>query len=103
MTIPSSTDSHQQAGRRLVDVYVLRATDGACLYVGQTEQLQKRLRKHARTQPWWPEVASVQVHPVPVDNAQGRTPALIREAELMAELQPRHSRPTVELARLAAR
>jgi predicted GIY-YIG superfamily endonuclease len=84
-----------------VDVYVLRDAAGVCLYVGQTTQLRKRLRRHARTQPWWSEVAAVQVEQVARDARLSRTPALIREAQLMAELQPLHSRPTVELARLA--
>lgn len=98
MTIPTPTDSHQR-GDRQVDIYVLRDHAGDCLYVGQTTQLSARLHKHARTQPWWPEVATVEVEQVSI--GLSRTPALVREAELMIALQPRHSRPTKEIAALA--
>lgn len=102
MTIPVPGDRSGQNSPR-AEVYVLRSGDGACLYVGQTTQLQARLRKHARTQPWWPEVASLEVHQVALGTPPKRLPALLREAELMAELQPRYSRPTAEIARMAAR
>jgi hypothetical protein len=39
-------------------VYRLYAADGALLYVGITEELDKRFLRHS-ARLWWPEVASV--------------------------------------------
>jgi predicted GIY-YIG superfamily endonuclease len=52
-------------------VYRLFDAAGALLYVGCTHDPKKRLRSHARKQPWWPEVARVDhSHPMPLGAAR---------------------------------
>lgn len=42
-------------------VYRLYSKSDVLLYVGITDNLRLRMTQHARTQPWWPQVANVEV------------------------------------------
>lgn len=39
-------------------LYRLYDATGALLYMGITQDLRKRMREHARSQPWWGDVAT---------------------------------------------
>jgi predicted GIY-YIG superfamily endonuclease len=41
-------------------LYRLRDRGGALLYIGITTDLKRRLREHAKSKPWWPDVATVE-------------------------------------------
>jgi hypothetical protein len=121
MTIPTSTDSHQQAGPRATielqpgapfdsfrgllptaqyAVYVLLDANGDALYVGQSAHPRTRLRDHWRLKEWFPEVAGIELHLV-ADELAART----LEKLLTSELDPACSEITwaddVRLTRLA--
>ena len=40
-------------------VYQLLDREGAPLYIGQTQHLERRLKEHEATKPWFGEVASI--------------------------------------------
>jgi hypothetical protein len=68
-------------------VYVVSRGDGRALYIGQTRHPRTRLHTHWRKQPWWPEVRSLELHPV-ADEIAARE----LEIDLHAERDPLHSR-----------
>jgi len=76
-------------------VYVLVDGVGQALYVGQTRAPRSRIRSHWRSQPWWPEVADIELHPVADELA-----ARILEQRLTEEMRPLHSKVTPSEARL---
>lgn len=44
----------------MTTLYRLRAADDELLYVGVTDDLDRRIAQHRRVKPWWPLVASVE-------------------------------------------
>ena len=44
-------------------VYVLADGSGQALYVGSTNNIERRIAEHAATKPWWGQVSSVEVYP----------------------------------------
>lgn len=68
-------------------VYEMYAADGAALYVGCSRNVGPRLSQHSNGQPWWPEVARVEINSYP-NQAEG----LAAERERIKTLDPRHNR-----------
>lgn len=67
-------------------VYRLYAADGALLYLGITEELEKRFLRHSARR-WWPEVAAVRL-----EAYETRTDALRVEARAIYEEGPLHNK-----------
>lgn len=44
-------------------VYVLADSRGQAIYVGSTNNAERRLAEHRTTKPWWGQVASVEIYP----------------------------------------
>lgn len=70
----------------LVVNYFVYGTRGVLLYIGQTNNLRRRLREHRRLAPWWPD--ALQVLYV---GATSREVAVRSERNLIAELNPLHN------------
>ncbi|GAA0897782.1 GIY-YIG nuclease family protein [Pseudonocardia zijingensis] len=64
-------------------LYRLRDSTGRLLYVGITDNVRARMTAHARTQPWWSDVADVAVETHP-----SRQAALRAEAEAIRDEAP---------------
>lgn len=67
-------------------VYRLYAADGVLLYVGITEELEKRFLRHS-ARLWWPEVATVRL-----EAYESRTDALRVESRAIYVEGPVHNR-----------
>jgi predicted GIY-YIG superfamily endonuclease len=86
----------QQAGERIcrdaptrAGVYVLRDAEGACLYVGKTVNLRRRLRAHFATRRWRSmKPALSRVADAEWMMVGSELEALLREAKWIAELRP---------------
>jgi len=68
-------------------VYIARGKDGACLYVGMTGNLRRRIRTHISTSSWWAGVAELTV-----ETHDSRKHASEREGHLIDVLDPPHNR-----------
>ncbi|QLQ11123.1 MAG: GIY-YIG nuclease family protein [Nocardioidaceae bacterium] len=66
-------------------VYSLWSGD-ACLYVGITNNLKRRLAQHRSGQPWWPEVDRIVS-----DKVIGRVPAMEFEAHDIRKYRPKYN------------
>src|SRR5687767_1150705 len=76
-------------------VYRLRDAKGRLLYVGMTSHGFTRWHQHAMTQPWWPDVARIDVEHFPTreDAAQAEENAIRNEAPLYNSMvYSRHAR-----------
>ena len=80
---PRSTPGSSRLAHGPHIVYRLYATNGALLYVGISNDVERRLSEHARTKHWWCYVDSVQV-----EQYQDRSGALNREAFVIRSEQP---------------
>ena len=67
-------------------VYVLVDEADRALYVGSTKDVARRVGEHRRRQPWWPDVARVEVYPMEAWDV-----ALYVERNLISRLAPRHN------------
>jgi hypothetical protein len=68
-------------------VYEAYDVSGMPLYIGRSMNLAQRLRVHQRTQPWWPEVASLLVSALPC-----MSQSVIYEERRIRVAQPRCNR-----------
>lgn len=57
-----------------------------CLYVGITEDLDRRLAQHQSDKPWWPQVDRIE-H----ETFRGRAAAMDAETFLIRALNPEHN------------
>lgn len=64
-------------------VYRIYGANGALLYVGVSNDHERRLKEHARTKAWWPQASSVQVEHYP-----NRSEAMYREAAVIRFERP---------------
>jgi len=67
-------------------LYRLRDHEGELLYVGITDDLERRWKDHAKDKPWWPEVASKSTEWLP-----SRSRALTVEAKVIRAERPRYN------------
>lgn len=74
------------SGPRIAYVYRLYDAGDELLYVGKTVNLEQRMRSHARTKAWWPDVRRVES-----DEFATADLALAHEAFLITTLRPRHN------------
>lgn len=74
-------------------VYILRDAAGAPLYVGQSWNPQRRMEKHRRNKPWWPDVARMEILRVVGTNVATSDTA-VAEAEMffIRLLRPLHNK-----------
>lgn len=68
-------------------VYKLYDAAGVLLYVGVTDNWERRRKHHAVVQPWFPLVSRVETEAAP-----SRDDALLRERELVRSLDPLYNR-----------
>lgn len=68
-------------------VYRFLNAAGVLLYVGHTEKGADRFDQHARTKPWWPEVASIAIRYFPT-----LAEARFEEQSVIDIEQPRHNK-----------
>ena len=96
LVVEDRRDAWRQAGERIAarapdapGVYVLRDDAGRAIYVGKANHLRRRLRAHFATRRWrglkapFARIADADWHEV-----GSELEALLREAALIAELQP---------------
>lgn len=67
-------------------VYRLFDDEGVLLYVGVSQDVQRRLRQHAAVQPWWP-----QVHHYSTIKYQTRREAQRAEGSAIRDEKPQHN------------
>ncbi|MEU1663602.1 GIY-YIG nuclease family protein [Streptomyces sparsogenes] len=67
-------------------LYRLRNQDGELLYVGITDNPERRWKDHAKDKTWWPEVASRSIEWFP-----NRGHALAAEGKAIRSERPRHN------------
>jgi hypothetical protein len=77
-------------------LYRFRDAGGALLYVGITRNPWARFAHHAKTKPWWREMATIQVEHYP-----DRESVQIAEAEAIRAEGPRYNVIMYEAARSA--
>lgn len=67
-------------------VYAFYDESGVLLYIGMTWDIKERFKQHARTKPWWPDVAKKVVEPT-----RYRPEAIRREQSLIRTLRPKYN------------
>ena len=67
-------------------LYRLRDHIGDLLYVGITDNLERRWKDHAKDKPWWPQVATHSIEWLP-----SRNRALAAEANVIRIERPRYN------------
>lgn len=67
-------------------LYRLRDQEGWLLYVGITDNPERRWKDHAKDKPWWPEVADRSIDWLP-----SRAHAIAAEAAAIRTERPRHN------------
>lgn len=67
--------------------YIARTPEGEALYVGQTSDIERRKSQHVATSDWWFD--GVEWESEAFDS---RVDAMRREAEVIAELNPKHNK-----------
>lgn len=84
--IEGDTGVPVEAVRRPMFVYRLLDESGALLYVGVSNMLRARLRKHRDTKPWWSDVTAIRV-----EQYRTRSEALAVERSAIATEEPVHN------------
>lgn len=82
----------------MIGVYIARDVNGEALYVGASVDIDSRLDAHRTSSPWWSQVASIERV-----EAASRSLALLRERELIRELQPAWNRKGVGRLKIKTR
>lgn len=96
MTMTPQKRGQEHAWQRPATLYRLFDQDGTLLYVGATLNVFSRLAAHRSRQPWFFEVARVEL-----EHFEERADALRAEARAIEEEEPKHN-VTVPSARLVA-
>lgn len=80
----------------MTTLYRLFDGDGRLLYIGVTDELDRRMGVHSRLKPWWPQVSATRT-----ESFESRSAAFVAEAAAIANEQPLHNvrvaRPAVGL------